>query len=318
MRFAILSRNARLYSTRRLAAAARRLGHTVQVIDPLDVTMMVSTGETAAFWRTKPFPRVDAVVPRIGASITFYGAAVVRQLATLGVYVLNPADAILNSRDKLRSLQILAAHGVAVPPTGFSRRTDLAKRLLDRVDGPPAIVKLLEGTQGAGVMKVDSKSGFNATVDAFHSVGQNILVQKFVEEAGGADLRVIVVGGRVVAAMRRQAQGDEFRSNVHRGGSVEPIRPSPQVRAVATRAAKVLGLQFAGVDLMESADGPLVLEVNSSPGLEGVERATGVDVGEVVARHLEAQVAERRARQKARRAAAKARAAAHEAGRRAR
>lgn len=272
--------------------------------------MMLASGKPEAFWRNKPFPKSDAVIPRIGASITFYGAAVVRQLEMMGVYVCNPADAILNSRDKLRSLQILSQHDVGIPPTGFSRRTDLAKNLLTHVDGPPAIVKLLEGTQGAGVIKVDSRSGFNSTVDAFHSVGQNILVQKFLEDADAADIRVIVIGNRVVAAMRRKATGDEFRSNVHRGGSTVPIRPDAAIRGAATKAAKVLGLGFAGVDLMETGHGPMVIEVNSSPGLEGIEKASGVDIGEVLVEHLEAEVATRRARQKSRRAADKSRAAA--------
>ncbi|MDP9021780.1 MAG: RimK family alpha-L-glutamate ligase, partial [Actinomycetota bacterium] len=288
MKVAILSRNRRLYSTRRLASAARRLRHTVQIMDPLDITMMVSSRGTEAYLRGKPFPKVDAVIPRIGASITFYGAAVVRQLQMMGMYVINPADAILNSRDKLRSLQILAQHGIPIPATGLARRTDLARSLLKLVDGPPAVVKLLEGTQGAGVIKVDSRSGFNSTVDAFHSVGQNILVQQYIAEAGGSDLRVIVVGNQVVAAMRRQAKGDEFRSNVHRGGSVEAVRPDASVRRTAVRAARTLGLGFAGVDLVESDAGPLVLEVNSSPGLEGIEKASGIDLGEVLMHHVEA------------------------------
>ncbi|HEX2029633.1 MAG TPA: RimK family alpha-L-glutamate ligase, partial [Nitriliruptorales bacterium] len=304
----VLSRDRRLYSTRRLAAAARRLGHTVQVIDPLDVTMMLSSRRPEAFYRGKPFPKVDAVVPRIGASITFYGTAVVRQLEMMGVYVLNPADAILNSRDKLRALQLLSQHDIGIPPTGFARRAELARSLLSRVEGPPAIVKLLEGTQGAGVIKVDSRTSFNATIDAFHSVGQNMLVQKFLSDGSGSDLRVIVVGRAVVAAMRRTARTEDFRSNVHRGGSTQAVRPDTRTRRTAVHAARLLGLGFAGVDLIETPDGPLVIEVNSSPGLEGIEKATGVDLGEVVVHHVEAETARHRARRKAQTAAAKRRA----------
>jgi ribosomal protein S6--L-glutamate ligase len=308
VRIAILSRNRRLYSTRRLAAAARRMRHTVHVIDPLDITVLVSAGAPEIFHRGKPLPKFDAVIPRIGASITFYGAAIVRQLEMSGLYVVNSADAILSSRDKLRALQILSHNGIAIPPTGFSRRPELARPLLGKVDGPPAIVKLIEGTQGAGVIKVDNRSAFNSTVDAFHSVGQNILVQKFISESAGADLRLIVVGRRVVASMRRQASVDEFRSNVHRGGSVEPVHVDAETRRVAVKATRVLGLDFAGVDILESESGPLVLEVNSSPGLEGIETATGIDIGETLTAQIESEVRRRRARARAKRAAAKARA----------
>lgn len=258
--------------------------------------MMTSSGNAQAFYRRKPFPRVDAIIPRIGASITFYGTAVVRQLETMGVYVLNSANAIVASRDKLRCLQELSQHDVGLPPTGFARQPELAKSLLALVDGPPAIVKLLEGAQGAGVIRVDSRAGFDSTVDAFHSVSQNILVQKYVSQTAGSDLRLVVVGGKVVAGMRRQAAKGEFRSNVHRGGTVSAVRPDAATREVAVRAAGVLGLEFAGVDLLESADGPLVVEVNSSPGLEGIEAATGLDIAALLVEHLERRATPREAR----------------------
>jgi ribosomal protein S6--L-glutamate ligase len=288
VRLVILSRKATLYSTRRLTSAARKRGHTVRVLNPLDFTMVLSTRRPELYYKGRKVEGVDAVIPRIGQSITFYGLAVVRQFEMMGVYCLNPSNAIARSRDKLRALQILSrAEEIGVPPTAIARKPDYARRMLAHVGGAPAIVKLISGTQGAGVVIVDSKQSFNSVIDAFHAIGQNILIQSFVSEAQGRDIRAFVVGRRVVAAMTRKAVEGEFRSNVHLGGSATRAALPPEYRKAAVAAAQRMGLSVAGVDMLASDEGPMILEVNSSPGLEGIESSSGVDVADAVIAYLE-------------------------------
>src|SRR5438132_13931515 len=290
MRVVILSRNEQLYSTRALVEAARRRGHTVQVLDTLQFDIRVSTRTPELFYQGAAVGPVDAVLPRVGASITFYGLAVVRQFEMMGVYCLNESQAIARSRDKLRCLQLLSRHDIGVPPTVYTRQADHVPACMERVDGPPVVVKLLEGTQGIGVILAESAMAASSVVEAFHGLDQNILIQKFVREASGADIRALVVGRRVVAAMRRQALAGEFRSNIHRGGTAKKIRLSAECRKTALAAARLLGLRVAGVDLIESADGPMVAEVNSSPGLESIQKTTGVNVALAIIEHLEREV----------------------------
>lgn len=288
MRIVILSRKATLYSTRRLTQAARRRGHTVRVLNPLDFTMVLSTRRPEIYYRGRKLDRVDAVIPRIGQSITFYGLAVVRQFEMMGVYCLNESNAIARSRDKLRALQLLSRSGdIAIPPSAIARKPEYARRMLSYIGGPPAIVKLTQGTQGAGVVIVDSKQSFDSVIDAFHAIGQNILLQAFVKEAKGQDIRALVVGRKVVAAMTRRAVEGEFRSNVHLGGTAAGLRLSPEYRRAAVAAAQRTGLSLAGVDMLASDEGPMIMEVNSSPGLEGIERAAGVDVADAVIAYVE-------------------------------
>lgn len=288
MKIVILSRKATLYSTRRLTQAARQRGHTVRVMNPLDFTMVLSTRRPELYFKGRKLEPPDAVIPRIGQSITFFGLAVVRQFETMGVYCLNESNAIARSRDKLRALQLLSrAHEIGVPPTAIARRPDYARRMLSHVGGAPAIVKLIQGTQGAGVVIVDSRQSFDSVIDAFHAIGQNILIQGFVQEAQGTDIRAFVVGRRVVAAMTRRAVEGEFRSNVHLGGSATRIKLSPEYRKAAVAAAQHMGLNVAGVDMLASNEGPMIMEVNSSPGLQGIERSSGVDVADSVIAYIE-------------------------------
>lgn len=288
MRLMILSRGPRLYSTRRLTQAARRRGHTVRVCNPLDFTMVLSTRNPEIYYKGRKIDGVDAVIPRIGQSITFYGLAVVRQFEMMGVYCVNESNAIARSRDKLRALQLLSkSDEIGVPATAIARKPDYARRMLSHVGGAPAIVKLIEGTQGAGVVIVDSKQSFDSVIDAFHAIGQNILIQSFVKEAKGQDIRAFVVGRRVVASMTRKAVEGEFRSNVHLGGSAAKVKLPPEYRKAAVAAAQKMGLRVAGVDMLASDEGPMVMEVNSSPGLEGIERASGVDVADAVITFIE-------------------------------
>src|SRR5947209_13842403 len=290
MRLVILSRQPELYSTRALVEAGEARGHDVAVMDTLQFDVVISKGKAELLYRAEPIGPVDAVIPRIGASITFYGLAVVRQFEMMGVYCLNESQAIARSRDKLRSLQILSRHMVGVPPTVFTRQAEHVQPCIDRVDGPPVVVKLLQGTQGIGVVLAESKRAASSVVEAFHGLDQNILIQKFISESKGADIRALVVGRKVVAAMKRQAVAGEFRSNLHRGGSATKVRLPAEYRKTALAAAKVLGLRVAGVDMLESKDGPMIMEVNSSPGLEGIQKATGVDVADSVIEHLEKEV----------------------------
>jgi ribosomal protein S6--L-glutamate ligase len=288
VKIVILSRKATLYSTRRLVSAARKRGHTVRVLNPLDVTMVLSTRKPEMYYKGRKLERVDAVIPRIGSSITFYGLAVVRQFEAMGVFCLNDSAGIARSRDKLHALQLLSrSHDIGVPPTALARRSDYARRMLTHVGGAPAIVKLIQGTQGAGVVLVDSKQSFDSVIDAFHAINQDILIQRFMTEARGEDIRALVVGRRVVAAMTRKAVEGEFRANVHLGGSAARTKLSPEYRKAAVAAAQQMGLRVAGVDMLASEEGPMIMEVNSSPGLQGVERASGVDVADTVISHIE-------------------------------
>ena len=288
MKFAILSRNGKLYSTRRLVEAARERGHSVRVLDPLRCYMRISSAGFDMRYKGKPLAGYAAVVPRIGASITRYGCAVLRQFELMGSYSPNSASAIARARDKLRCHQVLAAQGIGLPITVFGDNPDDTGDLLAMLGPPPHVIKLNEGTQGAGVMLTEKPSASRATIETLRGLYANFLVQEFIAEAKGADLRCFVVGDTVVAAMRRLAPQGDFRSNLHRGGTAKPVRPTRAEVATAVHAAQILGLGVAGVDLIRSKRGPLVLEVNSSPGLEGIEAATGIDVAGAVIEHTAA------------------------------
>ncbi|MGJ8692676.1 MAG: 30S ribosomal protein S6--L-glutamate ligase [Thalassotalea sp.] len=282
MKIAILSRNKSLYSTNRLVEAGRKLGHEVDVIDTLHCYMDITSSRPTVRYHGKELPAYDAVIPRIGASVTFYGTAVARQFEMMGTYNINESVAISRSRDKLRSLQLLSRKGIGLPRTGFASKPDNVKDLIKNVGGAPLVVKLLEGTQGIGVVLADTAKAAESIIEAFMGLKANILIQEFVKEAGGADIRCLVIGGKVVAAMKRQGAEGEFRSNLHRGGSAEVVKLTKAERETAVNAAKIMGLNFCGVDLLRSQNGPMVMEVNSSPGLEGIETATGLDVASKV------------------------------------
>ena len=290
MKLSILSRSPRAYSTRRLKEAALSRGHKVKVHDTLLFSVSLSAGNPQLFYKGKPADRYDAVIPRIGASITFYGTAVVRQFEQMGVFVANSSHAISVSRDKLRSLQVLSKHHLGMPATMFVRDGNAVLPAIDALGGAPVIIKLLEGTQGVGVILADSRKVAQAIIETLQSAKQNVLIQRFVKESKGRDVRAFVVGGRVVAAMRRVAQEGEFRSNVHRGGSAEAIDLPPEFEQTAVKAAQILGLRIAGVDMLEGASGPQIMEVNSSPGLEGIEGATGIDIAGHIIEHIEDQL----------------------------
>jgi ribosomal protein S6--L-glutamate ligase len=290
MKLAILSRSPRAYSTRRLVEAGKNRNHAVKVLDTLKFSIEVQQGAPDLFYGSKHLSHYDAVIPRIGASITFFGMAVVRQFEQLDIYTPNPAHGIANSRDKLRALQILSRHDIGIPHTAFARRKQDVLPAIERVGGAPVIIKLLEGTQGVGVILADSVKVAEAIVETLQSTRQNVLIQKFVGESSGRDIRAFVVGDRVVAAMRRTAQGGDFRSNVHRGGSAEAVDLDETYRDTAVRSAQILGLKVAGVDMLEGKDGPQVMEVNSSPGLEGIEGATKLDVAGAIIDFVERQV----------------------------
>jgi len=287
MKIAILSRNGALYSTRRLKEAGELRGHEVDIIDTLHCYMDITKSRPVVRYHGEELPLYDAIIPRIGASITFYGTAMVRQFEMMGTFSVNESVAISRSRDKLRSLQLMSRRGVGLPRTGFANKPDNIKDLIKNVGGAPVVIKLLEGTQGIGVVLADTDKAAESIVEAFMGLRANILVQEFIKEAGGADIRCFVVGGRVVAAMKRQGAEGEFRSNLHRGGSASLIKLSKDERATATLAAKVMGLNVCGVDLLQSADGPVVMEVNSSPGLEGIEKATDKDVAGMIFEFIE-------------------------------
>ncbi len=291
VKLAILSRNSKLYSTRRLVEAARVRGHTVRVLDPLRCYMRISSDRFSMHYKGRPIAGYDAVIPRIGASITRYGTAVLRQFELMGSYTPNPSDAILRARDKLRAHQLMAAQGIGMPITVFGDNPDDTVDLLSMLGPPPHVIKLNEGTQGAGVMLTEKPSASRSVVEALRGLYANFVVQEFIGEAQGADLRCFVVGDRVVASMRRQAPEGDFRSNLHRGGVAERVEASADEVAVALRAARVLGLSVAGVDLIRATRGPLVLEVNSTPGLEGIEQASGEDVAGVLIAYMAEQVA---------------------------
>jgi ribosomal protein S6--L-glutamate ligase len=291
MKLAILSRAPRAYSTQRLRTAALDRGHNVKVLNTLRFAIDLSGDEPDLQFRGKPLSTYDAILPRIGNSITYFGTAVVRQFEQMDVYTPNPAYGITNSRDKLRATQILSRHNIGMPATTFVRdRADVIPAI-DRVGGAPVVLKLLEGTQGIGVILAPDRKVAEAIIETLHSTQQNVLIQRFVKESKGRDIRALVVGDRVVAAMRRVAQGDEFRSNVHRGGSVEPVELDEAYERTAVRASQIMGLRVAGVDMLEGNDGPLVMEVNSSPGLEGIEAATQLDVAGAIIDFIANQVA---------------------------
>lgn len=287
MKIAILSRNKKLYSTRRLVEACEKRDHEVQVIDTLRCYMNITSSKPEIHFKGNNLVGFDAVIPRIGASITFYGTAVVRQFEMMGVFSVNESVAITRSRDKLRSLQLLSRAGVGMPDTAFAHSPDDIRDMMTMVGGAPLVIKLLEGTQGIGVVLAETKKAAESVMEAFMGLKTNILQQEFIKEAGGADIRCFVVGGKVVAAMMRQAPEGEFRSNLHRGGTARLVKISPKERATALKAAKVMGLNVAGVDLLRSERGPLVMEVNSSPGLQGIEEATGKDVAGMIVEFIE-------------------------------
>ena len=288
MKIGILSRNSKLYSTHRLVEAAEKRGHTAQVLDVLKCYVDMEAGKPMVFGKDdKPLNDFDAVIPRIGASITFYGTAIVRQFEMSGVYALNESLAITRARDKLRAHQILSRKGIDTPITGFAHSPKNTDALIRRVGGTPLVLKLLEGTQGKGVILAETKKAAESVIEAFSGLNAFFLIQEFIKEAGGADIRCFVIGEKVVAAMKRQAQDGEFRSNLHRGGTAKLVKLKPSERKTAVAAAKAMGLRVAGVDMVISDRGPLVLEVNSSPGLEGIEKATEKDVAGMIIEYIE-------------------------------
>jgi ribosomal protein S6--L-glutamate ligase len=287
MKIAILSRNPKLYSTRRLVQAAEQRGHEARVVDVLRCYMNITSHRPGIHYKGEELSGFDAVIPRIGASVTFYGTAVLRQFEMMGTYPLNESVAITRARDKLRSLQLLSRKGIGLPVTGFAHAPDDIEDLIKMVGGAPLVIKLLEGTQGIGVVLAETQKAAESVIEAFMGLKANILVQEYIKEAGGADIRCFVIGEKVVAAMKRQAKPGEFRSNLHRGGNASLIRITPEERSTATRAAKTMGLNVAGVDILRSNHGPVVMEVNSSPGLEGIENATGQDIAGKVIQFIE-------------------------------
>ncbi len=296
MRIALLSRNPKLHSTARLVEAARARGHEVDVIDPIQCVVTISRFTHRMFARGREVAGHDVVIPRIGASVTDYGLAVLTHFERAGVPSVNSTIAIARSRDKLRALQYLSAHDVGIPRTVMARAPEAIRSAVDAVGGPPVIIKLLKGTQGVGVMKADSAEGVESIIDTLWGLGQNIILQEFIAESMGRDVRAVVVGGELVAAMRRTAREGEFRSNLHRGGAGTRAELGPDYARAAVAAARIMGLGVAGVDLLESKQGPRVIEVNSTPGLRGVERATGVDVAQRIITHAERLVAQKRMR----------------------
>ena len=287
MRIAILSRNENLYSTARLTQAGEARGHQVDVIDTLHCDIDIASNNPKIRYMGEELPQYDAVIPRIGASITFYGTAVVRQFEMMGTFCINESVAISRSRDKLRSLQLLSRKGIGLPKTGFASRPDKIQDLIKNVGGAPLVIKLLEGTQGIGVVLAETNKAAESVIEAFMGLKANILVQEFIEEANGADIRCFVVGNKVIAAMKRQAGEGEFRSNLHRGGTAQLVKLTKEERATAINAAKIMGLNLCGVDILQSKNGPVVMEVNSSPGLEGIEKATGKDVADMIFEFIE-------------------------------
>jgi ribosomal protein S6--L-glutamate ligase len=287
LKICVLSRKASLYSTRRLVEAALKRGHDAEVVDPLRCYMNVTSSKPEVYFKERVLNDFDAVIPRIGASVTFYGTAVLRQFEMMGVFSVNESVAISRSRDKLRALQLLARKGIGLPVTGFAHSTKMTADLIRLVGGAPLVIKLLEGTQGKGVVLAETKKAAESVIDAFRNMDANFLVQQFIKESAGTDIRCFVIGDKVVATMQRTAKDGEFRSNLHLGGSAKAIEPSEAERDSALRAVKALGLNVAGVDLMRSKDGPLVLEVNSSPGLEGIEGSTGEDIASLIISFIE-------------------------------
>jgi len=294
MKIAILSRNRKLYSTHALYEAGLKRGHEMRVIDYVRCHMEITSMRPAIFLGSEKLEGFDAVIPRIGASQTFFGCAVVRQFEMMNVYSVNESVAISRSRDKLRSLQLLARKGIGLPVTGFAHDPRATDALIDQVGGAPLVIKLLEGTQGVGVVLAETRQAAESVIEAFRGLNANILAQEYIKEAKGADIRCLVVGGKVVAAMKRQSKEGEFRSNLHRGGTASVIKITPEERSTAVRAAGILGLNVAGVDLLRSNHGPVVMEVNSSPGLEGIETTTGKDIAGMIIDFIEKEVKEKK------------------------
>lgn len=288
MKIAILSRKPSLYSTRRLVDAAKERGHKIDVIDTLRCYMSITSTEPTIHYKGAELARYDAVIPRIGASITFYGSAVIRQLEMMNVFCVNDSIGITRARDKLRCLQLLSKKGIGLPTTGFAHSLDEIQDLIKMVGGPPLIIKFLEGTQGIGVILVETSKAARSVIEAFLGLKVNILVQEYIKEAAGMDIRCFVVGGEVIASMKRQAKSsEEFRSNLHRGGEAVAAEITEEERKMAIRTAKIMGLNVAGVDIVRSNRGPLIIEVNASPGLEGIEKATGKDVAGSIIKFIE-------------------------------
>jgi ribosomal protein S6--L-glutamate ligase len=287
MKIAILSRSKNIYSTGQLIEAAEKRGHEVLLLDHMKCVLVIEKGRPHIYYQGKEIIGVNAVIPRIGASVTFYGTAVVRQFEMMKIFTAVESQALVRSRDKLRSLQILARAGIGMPKTAFANQTSDIDSIIDSIGGAPCIIKLLEGTQGIGVILAESKKVATSIIEAFLKLDAAMLVQEFIKEAKGADIRAFVIDGQVVGAMKRQAKEGEFRSNLHRGGTAQLIQLSAEERATAVKAAKKLGLGIAGVDMLQSERGPLVMEVNSSPGLEGIQKATGIDIAGKIIEYIE-------------------------------
>lgn len=287
MNIVILSRNPKLYSTRRLVEAARARGHETRTVDVLRCYMNITSHRPMIHYKGEELDGFDAIIPRIGASVTFYGTAVLRQFEMMGVYPLNESVAISRSRDKLRSLQLLSRKGIGLPVTGFANKPDDIKDLIKMVNGAPLVIKLLQGTQGIGVVLAETAKAAESVIESFLGLNASVLVQEFIKESKGSDIRCLVIDDKVVASMKRQALEGEFRSNIHRGGTASLVKLSPEERSTAVRAARTMGLNVAGVDLLRSNHGPLVMEVNSSPGLEGIEKATGKDIADLIIDFIE-------------------------------
>ena len=298
MKIAILSRNPNLYSTRRLMEAAKERDHEIQRLDVLRCYMNITSHNPTIHFKGEPIPEFDAVIPRIGASVTFYGTAVLRQFEMMGVYPLNESVAISRSRDKLRAMQLLSRKGIGLPISGFANKPDDISDLIKMVGGAPLVIKLLQGTQGIGVVLAETRKAAESVIESFLGLKVSVLVQEYIKEAGGADIRCFVIGEKVVAAMKRQGAEGEFRSNIHRGGSASLIKITPEERSTAIRAASTMGLNVCGVDILRSNHGPVVMEVNSSPGLRGIEEATQKDIAGMVIEFLEKNAKEGKTRTK--------------------
>ncbi|HET8803334.1 MAG TPA: 30S ribosomal protein S6--L-glutamate ligase [Aequorivita sp.] len=290
MNIKILSANANLYSTQRLVEAAKARNHEVEIINHAKCDIVIEKKKPVIIYKGHKLEHTDAIIPRIGASVTFYGTAVVRQFEMMHVFTTTESQALVRSRDKLRSLQILSRAGLGLPKTVFTNYSKNVKEIVDHVGGAPVIIKLLEGTQGIGVILVDSRKAAESVIEAFNNLQARVIVQEFIKEAGGADIRAFIVDGQVVGAMKRQGKEGEFRSNLHRGGTASVIKLTDEEETAALKAAKAMGLGIAGVDMLQSARGPLILEVNSSPGLEGIEAATGKDIANSIIKYIERNV----------------------------
>lgn len=287
MKIGILSRNPKIYSTHRLTKAALARGHSVRVVNPLRCYMDITSAKPMIHYKDQRLNDFNVIIPRIGASITYYGSAVLRQFEMMGVYSLNESTSITRSRDKLRSLQILSRSGIGLPTTSYAHSTKMTEKLIKMVGGAPCVIKLIEGTQGKGVILAETSKAAESVIDGFRQMKAHFLVQEFIKESSGCDIRAFVIGDKVVASMMRKAKEGEFRSNLHRGGSAIPVEISDEEASMAVNAAKVLGLNVAGVDLLRSSRGPLVLEVNSSPGLQGIETSTGLDIASMIIEYIE-------------------------------